>query len=385
MDLFSVDNIGHSSTNLRDWMALTFIRDIGPVTIKKLLSVFHTPKRILEASLKELQQIEDIRNARARSIAEFDAWDLVDQELAKIDELGIKAITFADRGYPESLRQIDDAPVLIYMKGEIRDEDKYAIGIVGSRNMTPYGKQMAETLSSELAKKGLTIVSGMARGIDTTAHRGALKMKGRSIAVLGCGIDQPYPPENIKLFEELCKNGAVISECPLGAPPSKENFPKRNRLISGLSLGVLVVEAAAGSGSLITANYALEQGKDIFAVPGNITSMYSVGTNSLIKKGAKLVQNADDIMQELTPLLKGLLRSGRTGEMKLPGMVIDLAGLEINNEEKAICSVLSSEPRHIDIISRETGIAAQRLSGILLNLELKGIVKQAEGKKFLIM
>jgi len=375
------------TAELKYWLALTFIKDIGPITVKKLLSAFRTPKNILAASLKELQQVEDIKASRARAIHEFDSWDLVEQELAKIEGLGVRVVTFDDRTYPSSLRQIDDAPILLYMKGEIRDEDRYAIGIVGSRNMSPYGKKIAETFSAELASKGFTIVTGMARGIDTTAHKGALKAKGRSIAVLGCGIDTPYPPENDALFDELSQNGAVISEFPLGTPPNRENFPKRNRLISGLSLGVLIVEAAAGSGSLITANYALEQGKEIFAVPGAITTMNAVGTNSLIKKGAKLVQKVDDILEELTPLLKGLLRSsgnpeGRGGTAEI---VTNLGGLEINNEEKAICNVLGSEPRHIDIISRETGIASQKLSGILLGLELKGIVKQSEGKNFFML
>ena len=373
--------------DLRYWLALSFVKDIGPITAKKLLSAFHTPKNIFDAPLKELKRVEGIKTSRAMSIHAFDSWDLVDQELEKTEQMGIRLVAFTDKSYPESLRQIDDSPVLVYMKGEIKDEDKYAIGIVGSRNMTPYGKSVAETFAFELASKGFTIISGMARGVDTTAHKGALKAKGRSIAVLGCGIDTAYPVENAALIEELGGSGAVISEFPLGTPPNRENFPKRNRLISGLSLGVLIVEAAAGSGSLITANYALEQGKEIFAVPGGITAMNSVGTNELIKRGAKLVQNVDDIIQELTPLLKGLLRStpGAGAGRKQPDMVTDLSRLEINNEEKAICNVLGSEPRHIDIISRETGIAAQKLSGILLGLELKGVVKQAEGKRFFIL
>lgn len=375
------------SDDLRYWLALTFVKDIGPVTAKKLLSAFHSPRDIFNAPIRDLKKVGDIKASRATSIHSFDSWDLVDREIEKIDELGIRAVTFADGAYPEPLRQIDDSPVLIYMKGEISDEDKYAMGIVGSRNMSPYGKSVAETFSYELASKGFTIVSGMARGVDTTAHRGALRAKGRSIAVLGCGIDTPYPAENAALIDELAGSGAVISEFPLGTPPNRENFPKRNRLISGLSLGVLIVEAAAGSGSLITANYALDQGKEIFAVPGGITAMNSVGTNELIKRGAKLVQGVDDIIHELAPLLKGLLRTegNATGGSKRCGMVTDLAGLEINNEEKAICNVLGSEPRHIDIISRETGIAAQKLSGILLGLELKGVVKQAEGKRFFIL
>jgi DNA processing protein len=377
---------GNNSDELKYWLALTFIKDIGPITVKKLLSVFHTPRNILEAPLKELQKIEDVKISRARAIHSFDSWNLVDRELSKIGELGIRAITFTDKSYPESLRQIDDSPILLYIKGTITDEDRYAIGIVGSRSMSPHGKSIAGTFAAELAAKGFTIISGMARGIDTTSHKGALRAKGRSIAVLGCGIDTPYPPENAALFEELAQNGAVISEFPLGTPPNRENFPKRNRLISGLSLGVLIVEAAAGSGSLITAHYALEQGKEIFAVPGSITSMNSFGTNALIKKGAKLVQNVDDIIVELTPLLKGLLRnSPDKTDKKGHGMITDLGRLEINKEEKAICNVLGSEPRHIDVISRETGIASQKLSGILLDLELKGVVKQTEGKRFFIL
>jgi DNA processing protein len=373
----------HTVDELRYWLALNSIRDIGPITAKKLLSAFHSPKSVLNAPLKELQKVGDIRDSRARAIKEFSSWDIVDRELSMLDELGVRLMTFADRDYPESLRQLDDSPILLYIKGEIRESDKFAVGIVGSRNMSVYGRMIAETFASELASKGLTVISGMARGIDTAAHTGALHGKGRSIAVLGCGIDTTYPPENARLINELAGSGAVISEFPLGTPPNRENFPRRNRLISGLSLGVLVVEAAAGSGSLITAACALEQGKDIFAVPGGITAANSVGTNELIKKGAKLVQNVDDIFQELAPLLRGLLGTG--GRKKGPGMITDLSGLAINNEEKAICTALGSEPRHIDLIARETGMASRQLLGILLGLELKGIVKQTEGKRFYIL
>jgi|WetSurMetagenome_2_1015567.scaffolds.fasta_scaffold00086_13 DNA processing protein len=369
--------------DLRGWLALSFAEDIGPITAKKLLAAFHSPQDIFRASLRELQQVGDIKDSRARAIREFSSWDLVDNEIEKMEEAGVTALTFGDREYPESLRQIDDTPILLYMKGRIIDSDKYAVGIVGSRHMSLYGKEIAMNFASELASKGITVVSGMARGIDTTAHKGALKAGGRSIAVLGCGIDTVYPPENEQLMEQMSQKGAVISEFPLGTPPIRENFPKRNRLISGLSLGVLIVEAAAGSGSLITASYALEQGKDIFAVPGGITSINSVGSNALIKKGAKLVQNVDDIIVELAPLLKGLMKAGRHREA--PDLPVNLPGLEINSEEKAICTALCSEPRHIDVLSRETGMAPQKLLGIMLGLELKGIVGQAEGKRFYIL
>jgi len=367
---------------LRYWLALSLAKDIGPITAKKLLSAFHSPEEIFRASEKDLQAVCDIRGSRARAILDFDLWDIVDKDIEHMDRTGIEAVTFCDTGYPESLRQIDDSPVILYMKGRILPEDRYALGIVGSRSMSLYGKETAWIFSSSLAARGLTIVSGLARGIDTTAHKGALKAGGRSIAVLGCGIDIVYPPENEGLMKDLAENGTVISEFPLGTPPNRENFPRRNRLISGLSLGVLVVEAAAGSGSLITADYALEQGKEIFAVPGGVTSATSVGSNALIKKGAKLAQNVDDIITELAPLLRGMMRLDIAN--KGPEMVTDLSGLEINDKEKAICKALSSEPRHIDLISRETGIAPQKLLGLMLSLELKGVVRQAEGKRFYI-
>jgi|WetSurMetagenome_2_1015567.scaffolds.fasta_scaffold00123_33 DNA processing protein len=368
--------------DLRYWLALSFAKDIGPITAKKLLAAFHLPEEIFRAPVRELQAVGDIRDSRARAIREFDAWDIVDKEIENMDRLNVGALMFCDRDYPESLRQIDDSPIILYMKGSILPEDRYALGIVGSRHMSLYGKEIASAFASNLASRGLTIVSGLARGIDTSAHKGALKAGGRSIAVLGCGIDIVYPPENEGLWEDLSQKGAVISEFPLGTPPNRENFPRRNRLISGLSLGVLVVEAAAGSGSLITADYALEQGKEIFAVPGGVTSVNSVGSNALIKKGAKLVQNVDDILVELAPLLRGLMRADSS--KKEPGVVTDLSGLEINDQEKAICKALCSEPRHIDLISRETGIAPQNLLGIMLGLELKGIIRQAEGKRFYI-
>lgn len=363
--------------DIKYWLALSFIKDTGPITIKRLLSVFHSPERILKASFKELREVEDIGELRAKRIYKFNSWNMVEEELKKIKNYNISIITYADREYPENLRHIDDSPIILYAKGSFIKDDKYAIAIVGSRLMTEYGRSIANKIASELSSLGITIVSGMARGIDTVAHKGALKAGGRSIAVLGCGLDKPYPPENIELFEALSNSGSVISEFPLGTPPNKENFPKRNRLISGLSLGVLVVEAAISSGSLITTGYALEQGKDVFAIPGNITSRHSEGTNSLIKKGAKLVQNVDDILEEIAPQFKNLI--SKTSKEFFSK---NLDKLEITNEEKAICNILGSEPKHIDTIVRETSISTARLSGMLLGLEIKGIVKQADGKRF---
>jgi DNA processing protein len=246
--------------------------------------------------------------------------------------------------------------------------------------MSDYGGLVAERIAFDLASLGITIVSGMARGIDTASHKGALSAGGRSIAVLGCGIDRPYPSENARLLKSLTHSGCVISEFPMGTPPNKEHFPRRNRLISGLSSGVLVVEAAVESGSLITAQYALEQGKEVFAVPGNITSKTSEGTNALIQSGAKLVQRVEDILEELPHHFRERLAlSGKTAHDVRDRMS---HGLAFSDEEKAICTVLSSDPKHIDSLVRETNIPAARLLGILLSLEMKGIVRQAEGKRF---
>jgi DNA processing protein len=268
------------------------------------------------------------------------------------------------------LRETDGAPVVLYAKGQLKPQDKYAFALVGSRKPTPYGVSVAETISERLASMGFTIVSGMARGIDAAAHRGVLRSGGRTIAVLGSGLDVPYPPEHKGLMQKIASSGVVFSELLPGAPPDKENFPKRNRLISGLSLGVLVVEATAKSGSLITAGYALEQGREVFAVPGNITSVNAQGTNELIRKGAVLTRNAEDIVEELAPLLKGFIRSDNSERA------------EISEEEKKISAVLSGEPSHIDAISRQSSLPASRVLGLLLGLELKGIVRQTTGKRF---
>jgi DNA processing protein len=376
-----------SCDDLKYWLALTLIKDIGPVTAKRLLSAFRTPQRVFAASPNELKDVEGINDSKINGISEFNSWDEVAKKIDEINEHNVRIIRYTDEEYPESLRYIDDSPVILYVKGSFIKKDKYAVAIVGSRNMTPYGKKITETIASELALCGITIVSGMARGIDAISHKSALKVNGRSIAVLGSGLDNPYPPENKGLFDELSERGCVISEFPMGTPPNKENFPRRNRLISGLSLGVLVVEATARSGSLITAGCALDQGKDVFAVPGSITSANSEGTHELIKKGAKLVQKTEDILEDIAPHLKGLRGSanGPSGESLSVNLPINLNGLEINDEEKAICSILGSEPKHIDIISREAGMQAGRVLAILLGLEIKGIVKQSEGKRFYIL
>ncbi|MCK4649099.1 DNA-processing protein DprA, partial [bacterium] len=254
-------------------------------------------------------------------------------------------------------------------------EDKNAIAIVGSRRATTYGRLTAQRLSAQLAAQGITIISGMARGIDSEAHKGALAVGGRTIAVLGCGIDVVYPPENRALEERIASSGAVITEFPFGTRPFAGNFPKRNRIISGLSIGVIIVEAAQRSGALITARLALEQGREVFAVPGSTTSPYSKGTHNLIKEGAKLVEDIDDILEELKPLIEIAKEKGKENQ--------DFLRPILSKEEEIIYNLVTQEPKHIDIFIQESKLPAQRAIAILTNLQIKGLIKELSGKNFI--
>lgn len=356
--------------DIRYWIALSMLSDVGPVSARKLLSAFGTPEKIFDAGLGDLLEIEGIGINRANSIKHFSAWQDAEKQAKLIEQKGITAVSFESPSYPEMLREIEDAPLILYMKGNIIPQDRYAISVVGSRKLTDYGASVADNISGNLARMGFTIVSGMARGVDSLSHRAALKAGGRTIAVLGSGVDVPYPPENKGLMEKIIESGGVISEFPPGTPPDKENFPRRNRIISGLSLGVLVVEAASDSGALITARYATDQGREVFAVPGNITSANSEGANELIRMGATLIRQANDIVEELAPVLKGFIRSA------------DKVAIDITEEEKSLCTVLSGEPKQIDDISRESGVPVSKVLGVLLGLEIKGAVKQITGKRF---
>ena len=356
--------------DLRYWIALSMVPDIGPVGARKLLAAFGTPEGVFAADFDDLIAIEGIGAARAKNIRAFSSWKEVENKLQDTERKGMRVIRFGEPSYPEMLKEVDDAPVVLYAKGDIQPQDRFAIAIVGSRKLTHYGAAVTENISYNLAFMGFTVVSGMARGVDSISHKRTLEAGGRTIAVLGSGLDVPYPPENKTLMERIAEAGCVISEFLPGTPPDKENFPRRNRLISGLSLGVLVIEAAADSGALITARYALEQGREVFAIPGNVTSINSSGTNELIKKGAVLTRRAEDIVEELAPVLKGFIRAK------------DKIGVEITDEEKRICSLLSGEPKQIDLLSRESGLPSSKALGILLGLELKGTVKQITGKRF---
>jgi DNA processing protein len=356
------------------WLALNCLSDIGPVLARRLLSAFGDPENIFRMSVKELREVEGIGKNRLRTITEFNKWDSIQKEIDSAERKRVRLVTLDDPAYPEGLKRILDAPLVLYVKGDLKEADKFAVAMVGSRTSTNYGMRIAEKISHKLALSGLTIVSGMARGIDTASHKGSLKAGGRTIAVLGSGIDVPYPSGNRGLMEAIESSGAVISEFPFGTPPNKENFPRRNRIISALSFGVIVIEATLDSGSLITVGYALEQGKEVFAVPGNINSENSKGTNDLIRKGARLVESAEEVINELRPQLKGVLREDKLNSGKILPVMTD--------NEKVLYHCLSSEPKHIDSIIREMNMTTGRALSILLNLELKGIVRQIEGKHF---
>ena len=357
--------------DLERMIALNMIEDLGSVRTRSLLKHFGSLKEIFEAREKELERVKGIGSKIAErmvySIKNIDA----KKELELAERRGVKIITFLDRDYPERLKNIYDPPMVLYVKGDILPQDALAIAIVGSRNASFYGIQSAERLSFELASRGITVVSGLARGIDSSAHKGALKAKGRTLAILGSGILNMYPEEHFILADEISKQGAVISEFPMATIPDRGNFPRRNRIISGLSLGVVVVEAAEKSGALITSDIAMEQGREVFAVPGKIDSMTSKGTNRLIKQGAKLAESCDDILEELHLQITTSLK---VEEDSLPHA--------LDKEESLVYNLLSSEPQHIDELSEATRLGVTRISGILLNLEMRRLTRQLPGKNF---
>ena len=351
----------------KDLVLLNMIPDIGWIKLKLLLGWFKDPAGIFKASVSELKSVKGIGQHTARAIKNaYSDYD-IEKEIALIKNLGVSVTTLFEADYPFNLKNIYDPPILLYTKGTLKASDEFAVAIVGSRMCTYYGMNMAEKMASELACCGITIVSGLARGIDTAAHKGALKSKGRTVAVLGNGLSSVYPPENKALSEQAILNGTLISEFPMETPPYKQNFPRRNRVISGLSKAVLVVEAAKKSGALITADFALEQGRDVFAVPGMADRPLSTGTNTLIKQGAKLIDNVKDILDELgMPAASGITED--TGDH-----------LPAEESQKDIYSMLSNTPCHVDNIMQCTGIEAKQIESTLLCMQLKGFVKKLAG------
>jgi DNA processing protein len=355
------------------WLALSLTPGLGSILIKRLLDRFITPESVFRAPMKELLKIEGLGEKVANEIQKGPLEKTVSRELSLLKEIGGRIITLKDDDYPKRLRDIYDPPALLYLRGELRNEDELSIAIVGSRKTSPYGRWITEKIGQDLARHGVTVVSGMARGIDSVAHLGALQGRGRTIAVLGSGIDVIYPSENRNLFYQIIDQGAVLSEFPMGSPPEGGHFPKRNRIISGLSMGVVIVQASSESGSLITAGYALEQGREVFAVPGNVGAEGSRGTNRLIKEGAKLVESSEDILEEILPQW----RREEGAAQKAGAPVLDLT-----EEEKILYQLLGETPLHIDAIIRESQLDPGRVSSFLLNLELKGLISQWPGKCF---
>ena len=352
------------------WLALRAVPLVGNVTFRRLLERFGTPERGLQASPEELAGVRGVNTAVIASLASHDGRPFAERECREIEKRGVRIVDFRSQEYPRLLLEVPDHPPFLYVKGELRNLEP-AIAIVGARRASTYGLTATERLARDLVGQGLTVVSGMARGVDTAAHRSALAAGGRTVGVLGCGIDVVYPAENRGLFTEMAERGALVSEFPMGTTPLAENFPRRNRIISGMSRGVLVVEAAENSGSLITAQFALDQGREVFAVPGNINFMSSRGANRLIKEGAKLVESVEDIVQELPP------RAAEAGGTTTPAF-------SLTPREAAIYGILEEAPLHIDDIVVRSSLAVGEVAALLLGLELKGAVIQLAGKNFTI-
>ncbi|WP_297210122.1 MULTISPECIES: DNA-processing protein DprA [Thermodesulfovibrio] len=352
-------------------LALNEIQDVGIVSIKKLLSKFGSFRNIFNADIDAISSVEGVGIERARRIRNFNEWNKIEKLIEECEKKDIRIYTLMDKDYPKNLREIYDPPVVLFCRGEIIPEDKFGIAVVGSRKMTEYGRRVTEKIAAELALMGICIVSGLARGIDSTAHGAALDRNGRTVAVLGSGVCNIYPPENKRLADRIIQRGAIISEFHPYEPPKKENFPRRNRIISGMTIGTVVTEATLNSGALITSSFALEQGREVFAVPGNITSKNSEGTNYLIKKGAKLVSSVEDILEEIMPFIPSLKDTIK--EQKAAPAVI------LKEDEKAVFDILE-EPLNLDEILIKTGLNISNLVDIILKLEIKGLIIKREGR-----
>lgn len=359
-------------TQLEALVSLNLVTDIGSIRLHKLLEFFEKPENIFKAPLEKLMAVSGIGEKIADRVRSLKKEDL-DKELALVKKYGLKIFTQEDKEYPENLKNIPDPPIVLYVKGRLQEEDKFSIAIVGSRRASFYGLDNARKFAGDLAAKGFTVISGMARGIDTYAHRGALKQAGRTLAVMGSGFNHIYPKENKGLAEEIAQNGAVISEFPIDTEPLKQNFPRRNRVISGLSLGVLVAEAAQNSGALITADFALEQGREVFALPGKVDSRNSFGTNGLIKQGAKLVSCVDDIIEEFNLEVNP---NFATQHLKTKG------AHRLSDEESLVYNSVSEEPVYLDEILEKTNLNSSRILELILKLQIKKLIRQLPGKQF---
>jgi DNA processing protein len=359
------------------FVALNLIEHVGPVRVRQLLEHFGDAPAILGASKSQLQKARGIGEDTAEAISSWEKRIDLTAELNRIADFGSKIVIQADAEYPELLRQIYDPPFVLYVKGELLPKDKNSIAMVGSRMTTHYGIETARKLAYQLAYLGVTVVSGGARGIDTAAHQGALSAKGRTIAVLGTGINLVFPPENKDLYERIAANGAVITQFPFNRPADKQTFPIRNRIVAGMTLGTVVVEANLTSGALITSNFANEYGRQVFAVPGRIDSPRSKGCHELIKKGAKLCEGAEDILSEFEYLFPASNRPPAPNETGV------LPAIQLSENEQMVYDRLNKEEISIDEVIRHSGLPTSAVSVALLSLEMKRLVRQLPGKMFM--
>jgi DNA processing protein len=350
------------------WVALNKVSGIGAVRMAALLAVCGTAEAIWHASIHDLRAANLDRRTLENLLQTRRDLDVA-AEWAQIDKFGVQVITLLDDDYPANLRQIDTPPPLLYVRGTLLPSDEWAIGIVGTRRASVYGREVAHTLGRDLAAAGITVVSGLALGVDTVAHRAAIEAGGRTLAVLGSGVDQIYPPDNRGLAQQIMQQGALISEYPLGVRPDAGNFPPRNRIISGLSRGVVIVEASTRSGALITAKFAAEQGRDVFAVPGSILNPGSAGCNALIQQGATPLLAAQDVLNQLQLDQVAAHNAAR-------------AVIAADPQEAEILAHLDREPRHLDDLVRQSALSASHVAGLLTMMELKGLVRQVGTRNY---
>ena len=362
-------------TRRQAYLVLNQLPRVGPVRVRRLLEFFDSPEAILAASETEISRIKGFSSALAAQVANWEQHTDLAREERRAKEMNVEIITCEDEDYPAPLREIYDPPLVLYVQGKLLPRDRVAIGVVGSRRCTHYGSQCAKKLSYQLATAGVTVLSGLARGIDTDAHEGALAANGRTVAVIGSGLGKLYPPENQALAERIADgHGAVVSEFPIDLPPDKQTFPMRNRIVSGWSSGILVVEAPAWSGSLITANMAAEQGRNVYAVPGPIDKPLSVGTNKLIQNGSKLVLSAEDILEDLGSLFPSENKAA-TQPTLFP---LD----SLSPEEQAIYAVIGTDETHVEDIISSSELSTPVVSANLMRLELKKLIKQFPGRYY---
>jgi len=373
---------GHRMTQavLESWLRLRAIDGVGDLTVLRLVRAWHSPEAVLRASRDELIQSgcsPQLADAIRRG-PDSSACRSLEREFKAIEHGRIEVRSVLDPTYPTRLKMIADPPPILYITGTLTEQDELAVAIVGARRATAAGRAMTEELSHDLARAGMTVVSGLARGVDAAAHRGALAAQGRTIAVLGCGIDQTYPSEHERLRRQIEERGAILSEVSMGAPPHSHHFPRRNRIISGLSLGVIVTEAAISSGSLITARLAAEQGREVFAVPGFVKEDTSRGTNALLKEGAALIERAQDVIDAVLPQLEPALRL-----RVQPYREKNVRGDQLGKEEQLVYDALSYDPLTVDDVTAITGLSVSTVMASLLSLELRERVRPLPGQRYL--